>query len=57
MKGKNHLDSLKFALFISLLNSIYKSVLCIMRRLSSNDKINAAIAGACSAISLLVDEK
>lgn len=57
LKGKNHIDSLKFALFISLLNSIYKAVLCVMRRFCDNDKINAAVAGALSAISLFVDEK
>jgi hypothetical protein len=51
------MDSLKFALFISLLNSMYKGVLCLMRRVSSNDKANAAVAGAFSALSLLVDAK
>ena len=57
MKLKNHKDTLKFALFISLLNSLYKSVLCIMRRFCQNDKINAAVAGAISSLSLLADAK
>jgi hypothetical protein len=57
MKGKNHIDSLKFALFISLLNSIYKGVLCIMRRFTKNERINAAVAGGLSSLSLLVDSK
>ncbi len=57
MKAKGHLDSLKFALFISLLNSIFKAVLCIMRRFSNNERLNAAVAGGLSALSLLVDSK
>lgn len=57
MKGKNHIDSLKFALFISLLNSIYKGVLCIMRRFTKNERLNAAVAGGLSSLSLLVDSK
>lgn len=48
---------MKFALFASLLNSMYKSVLCLMRRFSDNEKLNAAVAGATSALSLLVDVK
>lgn len=48
---------MKFALFASLLNSMYKSVLCLMRRFSDNEKLNAAVAGATSALSLLVDAK
>ena len=48
---------MKFALFASLLNSLYKSVLCVMRRFSDNEKLNAAVAGATSALSLLVDAK
>ncbi len=54
---KNHMDSVKFALFVSLLNSLYKAVLCIMRRFSKNERINAAVAGGISALSLLVDSK
>lgn len=57
LKMKGHLDSLKFALFVSLLNSLYKGVLCLMRRLCQNERINAAVAGAFSALSLLVDAK
>ena len=57
MKMPGHLDSLKFALFISLLNALYKGVLCLMRRFSANDKVNSAVAGAVSSVSLLVDSK
>ena len=54
---KGHVDTLKFALFVSLLNSLYKGVLCLMRRFSKNEKLNAAVAGASSALSLFVDAK
>jgi len=52
-----HIDSLQFSLFISILNSLYKGVLCVMRRFSSNEKLNSVVAGAFSALSLLVDSK
>jgi hypothetical protein len=57
LKGKNNVDTLKFALFASLLNSIYKAALCIMRRITKNERINAAVAGGLSSLSLLVDAK
>jgi hypothetical protein len=57
MKAKGHVDSLKFAIFVALLNGIYKGVLCLMRRFSSNDSLNSAVAGGLSALSLLVDSK
>jgi hypothetical protein len=44
-------------LFLGLLSSLYKAVLCIMRRFSQNDKLNAAVAGGLSALSLLADAK
>lgn len=53
-KGK-HVDSLKFALFLSFMNAIYKGVLCLMRRFSKDDRINASVAGALSALSILLD--
>jgi hypothetical protein len=41
-----------------LFNSLYKLVLCLMRRLGShNDRINAPIAGFVSALSIAVDSK
>ncbi len=57
MKGKNHIDTLKFSLFISLLNSLYKGILCTMRRFTKNERLNAAVAGGLSSLSLLVDSK
>ena len=51
-------DSAKFGLFLMLFNSLYKLVLCLMRRfVSSNDRINAPVAGFVSALSLAVDSK
>ncbi len=62
--------SAKFALFAALLNSVYKFVLCLMRRIvrklvskSKNeaeeklkvDKICAPIAGFCTGLSLCLD--
>ena len=57
MKGKNHIDTLKFSLFISLLNSLYKGILCTMHRFTKNERLNAAVAGGLSSLSLLVDSK
>merc|ERR1711957_615907 len=62
--------SAKFALFAALLNSIYKFVLCFMRRIVKRciseskdeleektriDKICAPVAGFCTGLSLILD--
>ena len=53
---KNHCEFLKFGLFLMLFNSIYKAVLCLMRRHSGKtDKVNAPVAGFLSGLSLAVD--
>jgi len=57
MSFKKNTDSFRFALFASLLCAIYKAVLCIMRRFSGDDKINATVAGVLSALSILIDNK
>lgn len=36
---------------------VYKGVLCLMRRLCPDDKINAGIAGFLSAFAILLDDK
>jgi len=46
----------RFALFIAFLNGLYKAILCILRRFSSNDKKNAIIAGFLSGLSMLIDD-
>jgi hypothetical protein len=51
-------DSIKFGIFLMLFNSVYKLVLCLMRRfVTQEDKINAPIAGFISALSLIVEQK
>lgn len=57
MSLKKNSSSFHFALFASFLCGIYKSVLCIMRRICKDDRINASIAGAFSAVSILLDAK
>ena len=52
-----HRDAFKFALFASFLSGVYKAILCIMRRLCNDDRINASIAGFLSAFSILLDDK
>ena len=49
-------DSSRFGLFLMVLNTSYKLILCLLRRLGSeNDKINAPVAGFISALSLALD--
>ena len=62
-------DSCKFALFVTVFNLVYKSILCVTRRLViinqrrqnksqiHPDKICAPIAGFCAGITLLLDSK
>jgi len=39
------INSSRFAAFLVLFNSLYKIVLCTMRRFTKNDKISSIIAG------------
>ena len=51
-------DSAKFGLFLMLFNSLYKLVLCLLRRLGSHDdRINAPIAGFVCGLSIAADSK
>ena len=54
---KNHEDALNFGLFMSAMCASYKAILCIMRRICTDDRINASIAGVLSALSILLDSK
>ena len=50
--------SAKFGLFLMCFNTLYKLVLCVLRRLGSlDDRKNAPIAGFISALSLMIDAK
>ena len=58
LKGKSISESAKFGLFVMCFNTLYKLVLCVMRRLGSlDDRKNAPIAGFVSAFSLMIDVK
>jgi hypothetical protein len=54
---KQNFDSMRFAIFAAFMNGIYKMVLCIMRRYSKSDKVNAAVAGFASGLALAIDDK
>jgi len=57
LKKSNNIDTLKFSLFISTMNALYKGVLCLLRRYIQDDRINAAIAGGVSGLAMLIDTK
>jgi hypothetical protein len=58
LKGHGLCESAKFGLFVMCFNTIYKLVLCVMRRLGSlDDRKNAPVAGFISALSLMIDAK
>uniref|UniRef100_A0A7S3CN05 Uncharacterized protein n=1 Tax=Strombidium rassoulzadegani TaxID=1082188 RepID=A0A7S3CN05_9SPIT len=42
---RNMKDHMRFALFLSLLNALYKLFLCVLRRFFKNDRVNAAVSG------------
>ncbi len=57
MSINKNLDSVRFALFIACMNSIYKGVLCFMRRFSKNEKMNSFVAGFLAGIAIIIDHK
>jgi hypothetical protein len=57
LNKKSNLDSMRFALFLGFLNSVYKGTLCTMRRICKDDRINAAIAGFVSSFAIMIDDK
>lgn len=50
-------DTCRFALFFSLMNSVYKMILCLLRRLCANDRVNALIAGFCAGLVSSLEKK
>ena len=55
---KSNRDNLIFALFLALINSTYKFILCLLRRFCANDKINSLIAGLIAGLwSILENSK
>ena len=50
------MDCTRFGLFLMCFNTLYKLVLCLMRRfISEKDSVNAPVAGFFSALSLIID--
>jgi hypothetical protein len=52
-----NMDSARFALFVALMNCVYKGALCLMRRFSKNEKRNAFVAGFLAGLAIIVDHK
>ena len=55
MSYKSNKDNVRFALFMALMNATYKTVLCVMRRLKFDDKINAPVAGFIAGLLSYLD--
>jgi hypothetical protein len=56
-KPANLYDCTRFGLFIMCFNTLYKLVLCLLRRAGSKkDTVNAPIAGFISGLSLMLDD-
>lgn len=53
--AKSNKDNMMFALFLALVNSSYKLVLCYLRRVLKNDKLSAPIAGFLAGFFSLLD--
>ena len=52
-----NVDNLRFALFFALMNTVYKMILCIMRRFVKSDKVNSLVAGFIAGLVSRVDIK
>ena len=50
-------DNLRFALFLALMNSVYKAVLCLTRRIFKNDKVGSVIAAIAAGLVSSVEKK
>ena len=54
---KDQSDNIRFALCYTVINAVYKLVLCLSRRVFKNDKIGAALAGFLSGLCCFIDAK
>jgi len=52
---KSNKDCLMFALFASLMNVVYKIVICTLRRINKDDRINAPIAGFLAGLMAILE--
>jgi len=50
-------DNLRFALFLALMCATYKAVLCFMRRVMKDDRLNAPVAGFFAGLFVMLDVK
>ena len=57
MSLKSQKDNVRFALFMALMNGVYKMVLCIMRRVFKKDEIASPIAGFLAGLCCCLDAK
>ena len=48
-------DNLRFALFLALMCATYKAVLCFMRRVMKDDRLNAPVAGFFAGLFVMLD--
>ena len=54
---KSNSDNCRFALFLAVMNAVYKFFLCILRRLLKSDKLAAPIAGFLAGLASAIDLK
>ena len=57
MSWKSNQDNVRFALFLAVMNAVYKLVLCILRRFIKKDKYCAPIAGFIAGLASYLDAK
>lgn len=50
-------DNIRIAVFVGLMNSMYKLVLCLMRRIYKSDKVASVVAGFVAGLCLSIDAR
>ena len=48
---------MRFSLFLACFNAAYKALICLFRRISKNERLNAAIAGFMAGLTIIMDSK
>jgi len=49
-------DNIRFGVFAACMNALYKVVLCVLRRYSENQGVNAFAAGFIAGLATIIDE-
>lgn len=57
MSLKSQKDNARFAIFMALMNGVYKLALCILRRIFKKDEIASPIAGFLAGLCCILDAK